>query len=85
MSQQNRSTEPKELMPDGFSRIKTVAQLAAASRSSIWRWVSEGRFPQPVKIGPGCTAWRNSDLLAWSSDPINWQEFRDLVSAAEEE
>lgn len=72
MSAQTRLTEANELMTGGFSRIKTVARFAATSPSSVWRWVSEGRFPKPVKIGPACTAWRNSDLLAWSADPTGW-------------
>ncbi|RHW22683.1 helix-turn-helix transcriptional regulator [Pseudomonas jilinensis] len=39
----------------------TDVQIAAAfavSRSTVWRWVKEGRLPQPVKLSPGCTRWR---------------------------
>ena len=27
------------------------------SPATIWRWVREGRFPKPFKIGPATTVW----------------------------
>jgi prophage regulatory protein len=27
------------------------------SPSTIWRWVREGKFPQPIKLGEAVTAW----------------------------
>ncbi len=38
------------------------------SPNTVWRWVREGRFPKPVKLGPGVTAWRLSDLERWESE-----------------
>ena len=29
--------------------------------STIYRWVREGRIPQPVRIGPKMSRWRVSD------------------------
>jgi predicted DNA-binding transcriptional regulator AlpA len=37
--------------------------LIPVSSSTWWRWVSIGRAPKPVKLGPGVTAWRKSDVL----------------------
>lgn len=34
------------------------------SRSAWWLGVKEGRFPQPVKLGPRTTAWRWRDVYA---------------------
>ena len=32
------------------------------------RWVREDpTFPKPVKLSPGCTRWRLSDLEAWEA------------------
>ena len=27
------------------------------SKATIWRWVREGRFPKPFKLGPRTTVW----------------------------
>jgi len=34
------------------------------SRSAWWKGVAEGRYPQPVKLGPRTTAWRVADIRA---------------------
>jgi predicted DNA-binding transcriptional regulator AlpA len=39
--------------------------LVAVSRTTWWRWVADGRAPQPVKLSRGVLAWRVSDIDAW--------------------
>jgi prophage regulatory protein len=34
------------------------------SRSTWWKGVKSGLFPQPVKLGPRTTAWRMADIDA---------------------
>jgi prophage regulatory protein len=34
-------------------------------RNTLWRWVAAGQFPAPIKLSPGVTAWRLSDVEAW--------------------
>jgi len=34
------------------------------SKSSWWSGVAEGKYPQPIKLGPKTTCWRESDILA---------------------
>jgi prophage regulatory protein len=46
---------------------KTLANRYDVTRQSIWRWVREGKFPQPVKIGASTTRWKESDILDWES------------------
>lgn len=41
------------------------APLIPASASTLWRWVKQGTFPAPRKIGPKVTAWRVGDVRAW--------------------
>lgn len=31
--------------------------LLPVSAPTIWRWVKQGRFPAPVRLGPQITAW----------------------------
>ncbi|WP_249409139.1 helix-turn-helix domain-containing protein [Acinetobacter sp. NRRL B-65365] len=33
-------------------------------RSTVWKWVKDGRFPVPVKIHT-LTRWRCVDIHAW--------------------
>ncbi len=40
----------------------SVPPIIPVSRSTWWAGVKTGRFPQPVKIGPRCTAWKAEDI-----------------------
>lgn len=40
-----------------------LAKRYDVSRVTIWRWASQGRLATPVKLSPGCTRWRMSDVL----------------------
>ncbi|MFT3754692.1 MAG: AlpA family phage regulatory protein [Pseudoxanthomonas sp.] len=43
-------------------RKKGTQGLFPISRSLWWEGVRSGRFPKPVKLSPGVTAWRMRDL-----------------------
>ena len=49
-----------------FARLPTVIQATGLGRSTIYRLVSSGAFPPPVRLGPRAVAWRWSDLDQWS-------------------
>lgn len=59
-AEQERELEERErkrailisLQPEGFAKIRTVLAVFDTSRSTLWRWISEGRFPAPHKFGP---------------------------------
>jgi prophage regulatory protein len=49
----------------GFLRLPQIlAPLGPipVSRSTWWAGIKEGRYPQPVKLGPRITAWRVEDI-----------------------
>lgn len=58
----------------GFVRLKTiigdpeamppVPPVFPVSCRSWWQGVKDGRYPQPVKLGPRTTAWRVEDIRA---------------------
>lgn len=52
-------------------QVDEVAAKCGISRSSIWRLMREGKFPQRHKIG-GMARWRLGDLEAWLSNPSEW-------------
>lgn len=43
-------------------RLPQVLERFPVSKSSWWQGVKEGRYPQPVKLGPRTTGWRESDI-----------------------
>lgn len=53
--------------PDRLLRSSDVSEMCAISRTTIWRLVTSGDFPPPVKIGTGSAGnrWRQSDIDAW--------------------
>lgn len=39
--------------------------ILPVSPATIWRWVREGKFPQPFKLGASVTVWNASDIEAF--------------------
>ncbi len=33
--------------------------------ATLWRWVSEKKFPAPHKLSEGVTAWKVEEVRAW--------------------
>ena len=50
---------------DGFLRMREVLALLRVSRSTLNRWIREGTFPRPVKLGKRAVRWRRSDIEGW--------------------
>lgn len=38
--------------------------IIPVGKSTWWAGVKSGRYPQPVKLSPRCTAWRVEDVRA---------------------
>lgn len=52
---------------EGFVRLnRIIAPIGPipVSRSTWWAGVKDGRFPQPLKLGPKTTVWRVDDIRA---------------------
>lgn len=46
-------------------KAKTAREgILPVSEKTIWTWVREGKFPQPIRIN-GRTIWRLSDIEQW--------------------
>lgn len=51
----------------GFVRLKQILAPNGpipVAKSTWWAGVKDGRFPQPMKIGPRTTVWRAEDIRA---------------------
>lgn len=45
-------------------RLPEILSLLPVGKSTWWAGVKSGRYPQPIKLGPGITAWRSADIRA---------------------
>ncbi len=61
------TTQPPNDLPAAvFLREPQVLAMVPISDATLWRWVKLKKFPAPVKLGPGVTAWREQDVRAWA-------------------
>jgi prophage regulatory protein len=55
-----------------------VEKMTSLDITTIYRKMSAGTFPQPVRVGRRRVAWRTSDILQWQqelqvgTDPADW-------------
>lgn len=54
----------KKLTEDSFLRLPQVLELIPISKSAWWQGCKDGRYPQPIKLGPRTTVWRSADIFA---------------------
>lgn len=52
-------------MPTKLIKLPEVVTLTLLSKSTIYKLVKMGSFPQPVKLSVRATGWRVSDVEAW--------------------
>jgi len=42
-----------------------ICEKVGVTKSCIYRWINEGKFPRPLKLSPTCVRWRESDIIRW--------------------
>lgn len=47
--------------------VREVARIMNVSTRSVWRLLSAGKLPRPLRIG-GAVRWRRDDLERWIAD-----------------
>jgi prophage regulatory protein len=52
-------------MHDKLLRRPEVEAITGLSRSTIYLWLKQGKFPKPVKIGARVVAWRDRHIADW--------------------
>lgn len=54
-------------MTDRYLRRTEIERSTGLSRTSIYRRIHEGTFPEPYNLGGNCIRWREQDLIDWKS------------------
>ena len=48
-----------------FYRVSQLVEMLNVSKSSIYLWVSQGKFPKSFKIGGGTSIWSEESIFNW--------------------
>jgi prophage regulatory protein len=59
-------------------RLKEVMDTTGLSRSTVYKYISDGAFPKPITLGERCVGWVESEVFEWLLARI---EERDIVVA----
>jgi prophage regulatory protein len=60
-------------------RLPEVERATGKKRSSIYKEISEGNFPKPIKLGKKAVGWVESEIVDWVQAKIG---VRDRSKAA---
>ena len=61
-----RRTRP----PTRFLRVSEVQARTGLSRSTIYRWSAEGRFPQAIRLSERVVRWAEAEVENWIRERI---------------
>lgn len=51
-------------------RRKQVEMFTGLSRSTIYRWIQDGRFPAPIPLGSRAVGWDSVEIDRWIEDRV---------------
>lgn len=54
-----------EMAPGSMLRLLDVCKVFSLSRSSVYTWIAQGRFPPPVQVGGRSVRWAADALMEW--------------------
>ena len=46
-------------------RLDEVVARVGLSKSTVWRYIDEGDFPPPIKLGPRASGWIEQEIDDW--------------------
>ncbi len=62
---EGNENEETTSVPIRLIRLKEVMHRVGLGRSTIYRWMNEGKFPKPHQIGTYNVRWLESDIDDW--------------------
>jgi prophage regulatory protein len=68
--QGSANSDPVENTAPRLLNIDQVSKIVGLSRSSIYRFISEERFPRPVKLTDHISRWNVSEVNQWVDSVI---------------
>lgn len=66
---------------DRILRLPEVKEITGLSGSTIYAWVTEGKFPKPINLGNRSVGWLQSEVVAWIKNRIRLSRSECTVGA----
>lgn len=51
-------------------KLKAVMECTGLARSTVYKFIAEGRFPKPVKLSARMVAWVEGEIQQWILERI---------------
>ncbi len=51
--------------PEAFVRPTDAAALLGIGRTTLYKWVNQGRLPKPIRLSHRVAGWPRKTLLTW--------------------
>jgi prophage regulatory protein len=64
---------PMSNATDRIIRLRTVLDRTGLSRSTVYRKIAQGTFPDQVRISVHGAGWRESAINRWIADPVSYR------------
>jgi prophage regulatory protein len=68
MSTHNLKEDMMIVFDSPYQTRHQLEKLFKVSPATIYRWIKEGKFPKPVRLGANMVRWKASDIEAWMTD-----------------
>lgn len=59
--------------PERLLRVDAVMERTGLGKTSIYMRCASGTFPRKVIMGSRAACWRESEIDAWITDPLNYR------------
>jgi prophage regulatory protein len=53
-----------------FLRLGAVCELTKLSKASVYRYISNGAFPRPARLGTRAVRWLQAEVEAWAAERV---------------
>ena len=60
-------------MPNSILRLRTVLDRTGLSRTTMYRKIGEGTFPQQLRISVHGAGWSEAEVDRWVADPAGYR------------
>jgi|TARA_B110000090_G_scaffold89730_1_gene101792 prophage regulatory protein len=68
MSTHNLKEDMMIVFDSPYQTRHQLEKLFKVSPATIYRWIKEGKFPKPVRLGANMVRWKAADIEAWMTD-----------------
>lgn len=65
-----QATSTEQQVPPQLLRVSEVVNITGVGKSTIYRWMRQGTFPQTLDLGGGMVAFVASEVQQWVDEKI---------------